>query len=584
MGKILNVKKILLGSIAKYEGKYVQYVLTVRMIDIETGSVEKAESIDIASDDDMRRACRQIAVNVTGSINLVGEVALMEENYIYTDLGSDVGLQEGGYLEVFDVYLIKDKQGKILMREETVVAYLEIVEVDEQGSKCTVARKQQDIKEGMNLRPSSTIPEIEPVEKTSISFTSIPQGSKVYIDGEFIGISPVVLDDFKPGNYIVEMRYPGHRSYKGKIHLTEGRQITIERELERIVEVEDMAEGGKVLRKPTDPKQALAMSFLPGAGQFYNKYEKTGTGTMLSTFIGIGGALAFTYTFLDDSDEKDEGDYDDFYSYVLDYKITGSLLKTGILGGYTLAAYIVSILDSKFSASSPVKYSEYTELKFGAVGLLMQSSQDPNLFSGYENPELDEQTDSMSGISGGGFVSAGVRSRYMDTFLEFCIIPETASILSLIGHLKYPVLDTLSLTGGCTFLINMEETNGVKYSEEDPDAHLREITAVTLGIQFEKFPFLLVLDYSPLSLGVADMVYTYAPANLFIDTLYLQCLLGMYIRGRVDYFFNPRFGVSLDARYMWFDHMIDSKAQDAGLPVFEYHNTLFLSISPVFRF
>ncbi|MBN2534921.1 MAG: PEGA domain-containing protein [Spirochaetales bacterium] len=590
VGKMLNVKKILLGSMAKFDGKFVSYVLNLRLVDVETGSVEIAESIDIANDDELRNACTSIASKISQHIKIVGEIALIEDESIYINLGSDVGIHEGDILEAFAVNLVKDKQGRILLREEEIKARLRVITADTEGSKCNVTWKRGGSKltEKMSIRrKTGDVKDEEPKKETSVTFKSMPEGAKAYIDGEFVGITPVVLNDFKPGKYKAEMRYPGHRAYAGKINLTEGRQITLERELEKLVEVEDMMEGGVIPRKTTDPDTALTWSFLPGAGQFYNKYETTGLGISLSIFTGTMGTLLFTNTLMNDLNDKESGDQDEFYGYVWDTKVAGGGIKVAIMGGYVLLTYLASILESRLEASSPYKYTEYTEIKFGALGSYVNSSQFPSKFTDgstdYQNSALDEKTSDMSSFIFGGFLSAGIRSRNFDTALELSFTPEV-TIMGAIGRIKIPLLDTLDVSLGCTLLINLNDTQEIEYAEEDPVSYFGDLITPTIGLSYETSSLLFILEGSPFAFGAADFFYTSNPGDNWTDDLNLNSLLGFYVRGRVDVFFNARLGVSLEGRYIGFYGLLNQEAENAGLPVFDYHNTVFVTLAPVFRF
>ena len=249
--------------------------------------------------------------------------------------------------------------------------------------------------------------------------------------------------------------------------------------------------------------------------------------------------------------------------------------------------YLASIIESRKGALSPSKYSEYTEIKFGAIGSYMNSSQYPDTFTGgsgdYQNSVLDSVTDDISATTFGGFLCAGIRSRNFDTVIEFGF-SSIINNLGIMGRIKFPVTDSFSLSTGCTFFTNMNDSEDVEYDYNDPVSFLREMTAPTIGLTLEKPSLLFILDGSPVAFGAADMFYTSSPSDTWTVSLYLQSLMGIYIRTRLDYYINARFGFSLDARYVYFYKMLDTTAEDAGIPVFEHHNTLFITISPVFRF
>jgi len=46
-GNILNVQKVVFGSVSRYESEYVKYLLSLRMVDVERAAVEAPETIQI---------------------------------------------------------------------------------------------------------------------------------------------------------------------------------------------------------------------------------------------------------------------------------------------------------------------------------------------------------------------------------------------------------------------------------------------------------------------------------------------------------------------------------------------------------
>ena len=46
---------------------------------------------------------------------------------------------------------------------------------------------------------------------------SIPESSRVFLNSEFIGLTPLEPGGLEPGNYRIEIRSGGYKAYLGKI-------------------------------------------------------------------------------------------------------------------------------------------------------------------------------------------------------------------------------------------------------------------------------------------------------------------------------------------------------------------------------
>lgn len=62
-GKILNVTKMVVGSLSRLEKKYY---LSIRFVDVETSAVERAENGETDSLDKIAELCRQLAISISG--------------------------------------------------------------------------------------------------------------------------------------------------------------------------------------------------------------------------------------------------------------------------------------------------------------------------------------------------------------------------------------------------------------------------------------------------------------------------------------------------------------------------------------
>ncbi len=62
MGKLLNVKKILVGSLSKLLDTYY---ITVNVVDVETGKIAESYNSDAASSRELKDACKKIVKNLS---------------------------------------------------------------------------------------------------------------------------------------------------------------------------------------------------------------------------------------------------------------------------------------------------------------------------------------------------------------------------------------------------------------------------------------------------------------------------------------------------------------------------------------
>ncbi|GAH23051.1 unnamed protein product, partial [marine sediment metagenome] len=274
-GGILNVQKVIFGSIGRYESDYIKYLLSLRLVDVEKASVEAAESIQIRSGEEILGAVSKIVKRLSEKVELSGKITRIEASSIYTSMGQEMGVIPADLLSVFRMDLVKDDTGKIIMREETPIANLIVEKVSPEGSKCRLFDSSEKIKTGFFVRKGRVSLE-EAMKGTALVVKSIPESSRVFLNSEFIGITPLELGGLEPGNYRIEIRSGGYKAYLGKISLAEGRSITLEKELEPDIEIEDLLMLGKIPRKRTDPSKAIGFALIPGQGQSYNGYSNTG--------------------------------------------------------------------------------------------------------------------------------------------------------------------------------------------------------------------------------------------------------------------------------------------------------------------
>ena len=151
-GNILNLDRIVFGSLGKYESEYIDYLLSLRLVDVERATVEAADSIQIKKGADLQKTISQIVSRLQENLRFTGAVTALEGDAVYTSLGEGMGVGPADILGVFKTDLIKDDTGSVIMREETSVANLVVEQVSPEGSKCKILESSGKLSKGLLVR------------------------------------------------------------------------------------------------------------------------------------------------------------------------------------------------------------------------------------------------------------------------------------------------------------------------------------------------------------------------------------------------------------------------------------------------
>jgi hypothetical protein len=63
--------------------------------------------------------------------------------------------------------------------------------------------------------------------KGGLSVSSVPAGANVFLDNNFIGISPLTLDDVSAGSHIITFKLEGHTDYSSTTQVNTGAISTV---------------------------------------------------------------------------------------------------------------------------------------------------------------------------------------------------------------------------------------------------------------------------------------------------------------------------------------------------------------------
>ncbi len=101
----------------------------------------------------------------------------------------------------------------------------------------------------------------------SVSFDSEPKGAQVYLDGVFVGATPLFLDNVKTGSASVELRLDNHKTYKSSIQVRPFQISRISGELApitglltlNITPASELYVNGRLIRKDAEDEVRLPL-------------------------------------------------------------------------------------------------------------------------------------------------------------------------------------------------------------------------------------------------------------------------------------------------------------------------------------
>ncbi len=530
VGNLLNVRKILFGTIGLYSSSYLKYFLSLRLVDVERGTIDAVANVGIRSEDDLESGVKKAVEKLVSSMSFTGEVERIKGGIVYTSFGSAMGAKPGVNLSVYRVIPIKDKLGKVFMNDKVPVANVVVEAVTKTGSRCRVVESVGKLEIGLVVEKGKAKLGKTSVQKSSISVKTIPENAKVFLNSQFLGITPLEVTNLKPDVYKIEIRAAGYKVYSGKLTLTGGRHLVIKKELEPVLEIEDMLLLGKVPKRKSDPIKTVTLALIPGLGESYVGYSVTGVAVPFAIFANA--SLAVIYN----NERIERGDSQDLITNRLANDYARDAIICSALG---ISTYLYSILDSVLQAGSDFLYPTLVEVSFGGVG-------------GYT--DLSEKgknavTDPMNSMYYLGYASVVVRTRplYFSLGLQFSGIPLWVIVDTV---LRYPVFDGFFAGIGAGVYTNMGRPDNVEVSnlsELKPlpgDFVLPWLVFSYEGARVEGDIFL-----SPLAYGRGWTFY-YVTGDTWTNSIFSGGLSGYMVKINLSYFINLRLGINAGFSYV----------------------------------
>jgi TolB-like protein len=152
IGRLLNVKKIMLGSVTLLGSTYI---INTRIVDVQSGQVVLAEAVECHGGEDMLPgSITELALKIAYKVGVEGSIIRISSKELFVDLGSADGIKVG---QVFDVYrigeTITDLEGHAIGSNTEKIGSIMITKVQERFSEAAPQIQTVLFYKGDKVRP-----------------------------------------------------------------------------------------------------------------------------------------------------------------------------------------------------------------------------------------------------------------------------------------------------------------------------------------------------------------------------------------------------------------------------------------------
>jgi TolB-like protein len=150
LGNILNVQKLVVGSVSKLGSKII---ITLSFVDVERSRIEMSENETAANDDELMPRIKSLAAKIDQKVSITGKVVSVKpDGSCLINIGRDDGLTAGTMVTLlrYGNAIIDQSTGDFLGREVAELGQAKVVTVDAGGTLSTIKAQKdaQTFKEG----------------------------------------------------------------------------------------------------------------------------------------------------------------------------------------------------------------------------------------------------------------------------------------------------------------------------------------------------------------------------------------------------------------------------------------------------
>jgi TolB-like protein len=154
IGKILNVEKIMIGSVSRLGDSYI---INTRLVDVKTGATDLAQNAKSNNGEEgLTNAINDLVSRIAQKVTVEGSIIRIKPEIVLIDLGQKHGLvqdQELAVIRIGDV--VTDLGGAIIGRSEDIIGSLRVTSLKPEYSEAVVLKSNTAIKVGDKVRMTS---------------------------------------------------------------------------------------------------------------------------------------------------------------------------------------------------------------------------------------------------------------------------------------------------------------------------------------------------------------------------------------------------------------------------------------------
>ncbi|HOT97892.1 MAG TPA: CsgG/HfaB family protein [bacterium] len=161
IGKILNVEKILIGSVSRLGDNYI---INTRLVNVKTGALELAQNATSKrGEEGLTEAINDLVAKMSEKIQVEGSVIRIKGEVILVDLGLNHGVAEGQELSVVRLGdVVTDLGGTVIGQAEDRIGTLLLTAVKADYSEARVGMVKLPFRVGDKVRVAAAIVETTP--------------------------------------------------------------------------------------------------------------------------------------------------------------------------------------------------------------------------------------------------------------------------------------------------------------------------------------------------------------------------------------------------------------------------------------
>ncbi|NQT24287.1 hypothetical protein HQ585_02920, partial [candidate division KSB1 bacterium] len=170
IGRLLNVNKIMVGSVTKLGQTYI---INTRIVDVQSGVVTLAEASECrGGEEQLPTAITELALKISFKVGLEGSIIRIQSDEIYVDIGKADGVTLGQYFDVIRLGdVITDLEGRAIGTHDEMVGHILITKVQDRFSigsvhDVTILFRKGDKVKPATEEPPAPKPIVEPVKKS----------------------------------------------------------------------------------------------------------------------------------------------------------------------------------------------------------------------------------------------------------------------------------------------------------------------------------------------------------------------------------------------------------------------------------